>query len=790
MKIHFHCLAFFVCTALVATSAFAQNGPRDVIRAQQPAPGRYIVLLAGSDDPEAVGRETETLFGGRLEHIYQHALRGFAIRLPAAAAARLANDPRVQLVEEDGVVSINDTQSSPVWGLDRIDQRLLPLDSQYTYTLAATPVYVHVIDTGIRVSHLEFGGRALVAGDYITPSTGGIDCHGHGTHVAATIGGATYGVAKNVTLFAHRALDCTGSGTDSTVIAALDAVTADILHRPAVVNMSLGGPVNTALDAAVRAAVASGVTVVVSAGNSHADASTQSPARVAEAITVGAVGSTDARASFSNFGSVLDLFAPGVSVSSAWHTSDTATATLSGTSMASPHVAGVAALYLEGGNRTPAQVATALKTSATPGVISGAGTGSPNLLLYARLGMTAPTVAVTQPTGGEKLYTATPYTIAWTAADPDGLTGFDVFVSTDGGATYVAVAGCSNLPSAARQCVWTAPGAATSSAYVKVVARDVLGDIGMAISNAKFWIVTGAATITLTAPNTALDWGRGSTQQIKWSHNLGPSAYVRIELSRDGGATFPELLAASVKNTASSSGVFNWQVTGPNTAAAVVRVTWTAGPTSDVSNTPFSISEPYITPTSPAKSTTSWGYGTTQKVQWKTNLGPLDTVKVLLSIDGGVTFPLTIADGATASSPSASVAVPVLPLATSAARIRVVWTDPPSGQSASGTSTVNFKVEPGYVTMLLPNGGETWTVGTNATVKWTSNLGSTATVNIELSTNNGATYAVLLAASTPNDGSASVAVLPAWVTATAKVRVTWTANSAVTDSSNAAFTIQ
>lgn len=787
MKRHL-CLLVIVCTALAVRPAFAQDAPRGVVRADQPIPGQYIVLLAGSDDPLAVGLETATLNGGQLRHVYESAVRGFAIRLAAAAAARLADDPRVRLVEEDGVIQANDVQSGPPWGLDRIDQRSLPLDSQYSYTLSATPVYVHVIDTGIRITHQQFGGRAIVGGDYVTPSNGGLDCNGHGTHVAGTIGGVTYGVAKNVTVISQRVLDCSGSGSTSGVIAGLDAVAKDTTHRPAVANMSLGVGPSTALDDAVRAAVASGVTVVVSAGNSNADASTASPARVAEAMTVGATGSNDARASFSNYGSILDLFAPGVSVLSAYYSSDTAMATLSGTSMASPHVAGAAALYLEANpTNTPAQVASALTSLATAGVVSSAGSGSPNRLLYSRFATsTAPVVTVQQPNGGEKLFTTTPYTIVWTASDPDGLASFDVLVSTNGGASYSPVSGCSGLVGSARQCVWAAPGPAASSALIKVSARDNAGETGADTSNAAFSIASGAASVTVTSPNTSVNWARGSTQQITWAHNLGTAAYVRIELSRDGGNTFPEVIASSVKNTAATTGAYNWLVTGPNTTTAVVRVTSTSGPTLDVGNASFTIADPYITVISPTAAT-SWGYGTRQQAQWKTNLGEGDKVSVQLSTDGGSTFPTQLMS--IYAPHNNYFTVPTLGAPTTTARVRVIWTNPPAGMSASGVSPANFRVEPAYVTVSSPNGGETWTVGSIGTVTWTGNLG-TATVNISLSTDDGATYSTVLRNGTTNDGSESFSVPATWATTRARVRVVWTSNSGISDTSNSSFTIQ
>ena len=387
-------------TAFAADSAWAQN----IRRHPGSIPNQYIVVLATADDSEAVGLETQSLYAGRLEHVYRKALNGFAIRLTPAAAAALARDPRVKYVEEDGVVQATSLQSNPPWGLDRIDQRSLPLDGSYSYPDFKTQVFVHVIDTGVRTTHVEFGGRAFNAGDFVDddnnpntpagnddgdPSTlDGADCNGHGTHVAGTIAGATYGVAKNAIILSHRALNCAGQGTGASVIAAIDAVTGDA-RRPAVANMSLGGGVSTALDDAVRNGIAAGITFVVSAGNSNADASTQSPARVAEAITVGATDAGDTRASFSNFGPLVDLFAPGVGIVSAWNASDSASATLSGTSMASPHVAGVAALYMEQvGIKTPAQVQAAIVAAATSGVVGSRGAGSPNLLLYSLVGFT------------------------------------------------------------------------------------------------------------------------------------------------------------------------------------------------------------------------------------------------------------------------------------------------------------------------------------------------------------------------------------------------------------------
>jgi subtilisin family serine protease len=348
---------------------------------------RYIVVLKNAATPRTkvpgVARNLAARFGGTVQAQYAHAVRGFTVRLPAAAAARLAAHPAVAWVEQDRVVRVADSQSGPTWGLDRIDQRALPLSGSYTYPGTAGDVTAYVLDTGVRLSHAEFGGRARSGYDFIDRDSNASDCQGHGTHVAGTVAGNTYGVAKRAKVVSVRVLDCRGTGSYSTIIAGVDWVTKYAV-KPAVANMSLGGSTSAALDAAVRASVASGVTYVIAAGNSNADACTTSPARVGEAITVGATDSADRRASFSNYGTCLDIFAPGVNIRSASVSGDTATTTLNGTSMAAPHVAGAAALHLSAHPAaTPAQVRDALVTDATTGVVASRGTGSPSRLLYA-----------------------------------------------------------------------------------------------------------------------------------------------------------------------------------------------------------------------------------------------------------------------------------------------------------------------------------------------------------------------------------------------------------------------
>jgi len=321
--------------------------------------------------------------GGRVAQVYENVFPGVAASLPAAAINALGRNPQVVVIEADGPVTTTGTQSSPVWGLDRSDQRALPLSRSFTWAGDGAGVTAYIVDTGIRADHVDFGGRVAAGYTAINDGVGTGDCNGHGTHVAATTAGSTYGMAKAATVVPVRVLDCAGSGSWSGVIAGLDWIARDHVNGPAVANLSLGGGASITVDNAVRAVIADGVTVAVAAGNANANACNYSPARTPEALTVGATTSTDARASYSNIGSCLDLFAPGSSVTSAWYTSRTATASLNGTSMASPHVAGAAAMALSlNPALTPAQVATAIVGDATTGVVTSAGTGSPNRLLY------------------------------------------------------------------------------------------------------------------------------------------------------------------------------------------------------------------------------------------------------------------------------------------------------------------------------------------------------------------------------------------------------------------------
>ncbi len=380
------------------TPTSKNNSQAEFRHAQNPIQGQYIVVLkddaarlaneARSNTPSVdnVARAMARSHGMRVERSFTHALKGFVVQADDRALVRLLTDERVAFVEEDGIVTLSQTtQPNATWGLDRIDQRDRPLNGTYTYDTTASNVYTYIVDTGVRPSHNDFGNRVVSGFTAINDGRGSDDCNGHGTHVAGTVAGATWGVAKAARIVPVRVLNCQGSGTNSGVIAGMDWVAANHI-KPAVANMSLGGGASTATDNAVTNMRNAGVTVVVAAGNENQNACNVSPARSPNAITVGSTTSSDARSNFSNWGSCVNIFAPGSSITSAWHTSNSATNTISGTSMAAPHVAGVAALFLAGNpTASPAQVESAVLNNGSTGKVSGLN-GSPNLLAYSRFG--------------------------------------------------------------------------------------------------------------------------------------------------------------------------------------------------------------------------------------------------------------------------------------------------------------------------------------------------------------------------------------------------------------------
>jgi subtilisin family serine protease len=366
-----------------AGPAAGETGPVRLVPGATPVKDSYLVMLKDKAAIPATAGALTSRHGGAVRAVWQHAAHGFAASMTADQAARVAADPRVAFVQQDSVVSALDTQSpAPSWGLDRVDQRNRPLDGSFTYPATTPAVSVYVIDTGVRLSHVNFLGRPVVWGAN-TIDANNSDCGGHGTHVAGTAAGGFHGVAKNVRLVAVKVLGCTGSGTSASVVGGVDWVTANAV-RPAVANMSLGARGgDPAIDAAVRGSIQAGISYVVSAGNDNADACATSPARVGEAVTVAATDINDNRSGFSNFGPCVDIFAPGTGIVSGWHTGDLATNTLDGTSMAAPHVTGAVAMYLTTNpGATPATVQAALAAAATPRKVVNGGLTTPNHLLH------------------------------------------------------------------------------------------------------------------------------------------------------------------------------------------------------------------------------------------------------------------------------------------------------------------------------------------------------------------------------------------------------------------------
>ena len=535
---------------------------------QQSAPDRYIVVF--KPDVADIDGETERATrgtGSQVHFRYSRVLKGFAASIPAAALDGIRRNPSVEYVEADGVAHAIATQSNPPsWGLDRIDQGPLPLNQSYLYNNDGSGARVYILDTGIRYTHVQFGGRAVTGRDFVSNDDVSEDCQGHGTHVAGTVGGSTTGVAKQTTLVGVRVLGCNGSGSYAGIIAAVDWVTgqqASFPTRRFVGNMSLTGGLSSALNTAVNNSVNAGVVWAVAAGNDDGyNACELSPAGASGALTVGATSSNDARASFSNIGTCLDLFAPGVGIYSSTFGADNTYGSWNGTSMATPHVAGVAALYFTANpNATAAQVNAAIVSGATPNLVTNAGAGSPNRLLNSLVAGAAPS----QPPGNTPPTASFTYSCTGLTCNFNG-TGGD----SDGNVVSYAWTFGDGSSSSAED-----PSKTYASGGTRTVSLTVTDDDGAATTTSQQVTVTAPqGTVSITALVASSSWKNSSKRQ--WhgsvlitvrngSGNLVSGATVTGNWS--GGTT------GSTSCTTNASG----QCTAlkQNLASSVGSVTWT-----------------------------------------------------------------------------------------------------------------------------------------------------------------------------------------------------------------------
>jgi subtilisin family serine protease len=531
-------------------------------------PNRYIVVFddKAKQGPRASAQEVRKasdslikVHGGAVRRVYATALRGFSVSLTEEQALNMSEDPRVRYVEQDRVITVDGTQPNPPsWGLDRVNQRYLPMDNSYSYEYTGAGVHVYIFDTGVRSTHVEFTGRMAPGFDAVGDGLGTEDCHGHGTHVAGTVGGTNYGVAKDVTIHPVRVIGCEGQGTAEQLLDGLDWITANHI-KPAVANMSLGSEAFQAFDDAVEASLAAGVSYVLSAGNEGIDACAKSPARVPGALTVGATDESDTRTYYSNYGTCVDLFAPGHGITSAWFDSDTATYTTDGTSMAAPHVAGAVALYLEARpNALPAEVNEEIIARSTRNIVEDAYTGSPNVFLHSACMGSAdsvkPTVAITSPADGATVVGM--LSLAATASDDVNVAKVEFFLDgkliiADSAAPYEGVwdsnsvgnglhtlsvrahdGGC-NSRTASVSILIQNPGKASYDAALGAPACSVLSD-----RCDSFDLLVGRGTVgpEANAPNTL---GGSCADGNEGLYEFDPSL-ERLEVIRDDGT----LLAA------------------------------------------------------------------------------------------------------------------------------------------------------------------------------------------------------------------------------------------------------
>ena len=519
--------ASLAAATLLLLPATAAAAPAPLVQGGKPKAidGQYIVVMkhAAGADATARAQRTARARGGRVLREYSHALRGFSVKLTDPALAEVRSDPAVAYVEHDAVISIAATQNGATFGLDRIDQGDLPLTTTYTYQHTGAGVTAYIIDTGIRTTHTQFGGRAVSGFDAVDGALPADDCNGHGTHVAGTVGSADFGVAKDVRLVAVRVLDCAGDGYTSDVIAGVDCVTGNhATGAPAVANMSLGGGPSTALDNSVKASVADGVTYALAAGNEAVNACGRSPARVPAALTVGATDSADREAYFSNYGPCLDLLAPGVNITSTWATSDSATNTISGTSMATPHVAGVAALYLQSyPGASPAAVHTAVVSGSTADTLDlYDGLGTPNRLLYsliAPVDTTAPQTTIDFAPSG----TIRSRSLNVAFSSSEAASSFECRLDGPGFVTG-SYAACSSPK--------TFTGVADGSYTVSIRATDPAGNTDATAATRSF-------TVDATAPQTTIDSGPTTTIATSAAQfGFSAEADATFECRLDAGA--------------------------------------------------------------------------------------------------------------------------------------------------------------------------------------------------------------------------------------------------------------